>query len=123
MVNAGGHSPKVKSMIKFLKWLIQLSKNLFYEKSRAFIGGAAGGGVFGWELLISRISVQADLIVYVVKITGVVFIAICTGFFTALGKDCYDYRKQLRKIKKQKENAKKFRENNETIWRKNGTHD
>jgi hypothetical protein len=119
---AGIHH-KVKSMIKFLKWLIQLSKNLFYEKSRAFIGGAAGGGIFSWELLIARIPPDTDVIIYAVKITTAIFIAVSTGFFTALGKDCYDYRKQLRRIKKQKQDAKKFRENNETIWRKNGTHD
>jgi choline-glycine betaine transporter len=110
-------------MFRFFNWLIKLSKSLFYEKSKAFIGGSAGGAIAGWRLLITRIPIQTDLIVYVVKITGVIFIAICTGFFTALGKDCYDYRKQIRKIKKQKEDAKKFREDQKTIWRKNGTHD
>ena len=112
---AGIHH-KVKSMFNFLKALI-------HAKSKAFIGGVAGGGIVGWELFIARIPFEADLIVYAVKVTGAVFLAFCTGLASALGKDFFDYRKQLRKIKKQKENAKKFRENNETIWRKNGTHD
>ena len=110
-------------MIKFFNWLLKLLNELIRAKSKAFFGGFVGGSVVGWKFLIARIPLQSDLIVYIIKITGVAFIAITTGFFTALGKDLFDYRKQLRKIKKQKEDAKKFKEDHETIWRKNGTHD
>lgn len=98
-------------------------KALIHAKSKAFIGGVAGGGIIAWELFIARIPFQADIIIYVVKVTGAVFLAFCTGIASALGKDFIDYRKQLSKIKKQKEDAKKFKEDHETIWKKNGTHD
>lgn len=101
--------------------MLKFFKTLIHAKSKAFIGGVAGGGFVGWELFIARIPFQADIVVYVVKVTGAVFLAFCTGIASALGKDFIDYRKQLRKIKKQKEDAKKFKEDQKDIWRKNGT--
>lgn len=103
--------------------MLKFFKTLIHAKSKAFIAGVAGGGFVGWELFIARIPFQADIIIYVVKVTGAVFLAFCTGIASALGKDFIDYRKQLRKIKKQKEDAKKFKESQKDIWRKNGTTD
>lgn len=111
-------------MLNFFRALAHLTKSLIHEKTNAFVAGCFGGGFFSINFLFADIPASTPLIGYVVKVSGAVLIAFCTGIASALGKEYVDYRKEQRKIKKKKEAGKKFNEEyGKDIYRKNGTHD